>query len=100
MENSFQKLIQADKPVLVDFHATWCGPCKMMSPILAELKKDLGKQLTIVKVDIDRQPAIANALNVQSVPTLVLFRAGKVLWRQSGVVNKPTLKNVVKPHLA
>lgn len=99
MENSFQKLIQSDTPVLVDFHATWCGPCKMMSPVLSGLKKDLGDQLTIVKVDIDKQPAIASTMQVQSVPTLILYRAGKILWRQSGVLDTTTLKNALRPYL-
>ena len=99
MAKSFNEIIQSDKPVLVDFHATWCGPCKMLAPVLVDVKKDLGDRLTIIKVDIDQQPDIARAYSVQGVPTLILFRNGQTLWRQSGAMSKPQLKNFLAPHL-
>jgi len=94
--NSFAALINGSKPVLVDFFATWCGPCKMMSPILEQVKKTLGDSISIVKVDVDRNTAVAGQFQVQGVPTLILFKEGKVLWRQSGVVQAAQLVNVIK----
>jgi len=89
--NHFATLINGSKPVLVDFFATWCGPCKMMSPILEQVKKTLGDSISIIKVDVDRNTAAAAQFQVQGVPTLILFKEGKILWRQSGVVQASQL---------
>jgi len=98
--SEFSKLIQGTTPVLVDFFATWCGPCKMMSPILEQVKNKVGDQVKIVKVDVDKNPAIAQQLKVRGVPTLVLFRQGSLLWRQSGVVSEQQLLQILETHVA
>ncbi|PSK91206.1 thioredoxin [Taibaiella chishuiensis] len=96
--NAFANLINSKEPVLVDFFATWCGPCKMMTPILEQVKKNLGEAIRIVKVDVDRNTAVAQQFQVQGVPTLILFREGKVLWRQSGVVQTQQLISIIKQY--
>lgn len=95
---SFQELIRADKPVLVDFSAEWCGPCKMMAPLLKQAKDQLGDKATIIKIDIDRNREAAEQFQIQSVPTLILFRKGEVKWRQSGVVPAETIVQQVRQH--
>ncbi len=96
---TFDEMIHSDKPVLVDFFAEWCGPCKMMSPILKDVKKEIGDTATIIKIDVDKSPEAASQYQVQGVPTLILFKNGKPLWRQSGVVPKAGLINIIKQHL-
>ncbi|WP_345253471.1 thioredoxin [Flaviaesturariibacter amylovorans] len=97
---SFQELLQSEQPVLVDFYADWCGPCKLMAPILQETKARLGDRVRIVKVDIDRNRPAAEYFGIQSVPTLMLFRKGAVQWRQSGVVEAAALQRIIEQYSA
>ena len=93
--NAFQQLIQKDQPVLVDFFATWSGPCQMLAPILKQVKESLGERITIIKIDVDKNQAIAAQYQVRGVPTMLLFQNGKQLWRQSGVVSKEELIKII-----
>jgi thioredoxin 1 len=88
MNDAFQDIINSDKPVLIDFYATWCGPCQMLSPILKDVKDSLGERISIIKVDVDKNQELASIQQVRGVPTMLLFQNGKQLWRQSGVVSK------------
>lgn len=95
---SFEDIIKSDKPVLVDFFATWCGPCKMMHPVLEELHEKVGDKARIIKVDIDKNEALATTYNVRSVPTLILFKNGKPEWRTAGVTPIATLEQVIEQY--
>lgn len=96
--NSFFKKINSDQLTLVDFFATWCGPCKTMAPMLTELKQKVGDDASILKVDVDINPAIAQQYKIQGVPTLILFKNGQPLWRQSGVVPVHQLEQLIRQH--
>ncbi len=95
----FRELINAEKPVLVDFSAEWCAPCKMMAPILEDLAKRVGEKATILKVDVDRNPEAAQFYNVQGVPTLIIFKKGEIKWRQSGVVQAGQLEQLINQYV-
>jgi thioredoxin 1 len=99
MATTFNDIIQSERPVLVDFFATWCGPCKMMSPILQELKTRMGDSVNVIKIDVDKNPEAAQALGIQGVPTLIIFQKGEIKWRQSGVVAAHVLEQVLQQYL-
>ncbi|RZF61772.1 thioredoxin [Sphingobacterium corticibacterium] len=96
---TFQEIINQDKPVLVDFFAEWCGPCKTQAPILKELKERVGESASIIKIDVDKNPQVASMLEVRGVPTLVLFRKGEIRWRQSGVYPVNELERLINENL-
>lgn len=97
--SSFSKLIKGDTPVLIDFYADWCGPCKMMPPILKELKKAMGDRLNIIKIDTEKNPDVAIRYQVRGIPNLVLIHKGKVIWQQPGVVQMPKLQQMIEQKL-
>lgn len=98
MKGNFNALISADQPVLIDFYAEWCGPCKMMAPILQEVARSVNSEARIIKIDVDKNPELAARYQVQGVPTLMLFKKGQLLWRQSGVTDKNTLLKIIQSH--
>jgi len=98
-KTSFSDLVKGEAPTLIDFSAEWCGPCKMMKPILDEVKAAMGDQVRIIKIDVDTNPSIASSYQVQGVPTLILFKKGEIKWRQSGVVPTENLTKIIREHL-
>ena len=96
MKSSFKKIISSETPVLVDFFADWCGPCKMLAPILKDVKQELGDAIKIVKIDLDKNQSIAAKYQVKGVPTMLLFKNGKQIWRQSGVLQKKDLVQIIQ----
>ena len=99
MKDTFKTIIDGNQPVLVDFHATWCGPCKTQAPILKDLSADIKGKARIIKIDIDKNQSVAQKYQVRSVPTLILFKNGQIVWRQSGVANKQQLLEVINLNL-
>jgi thioredoxin 1 len=95
MNSSFDNIIKSEKPVLIDFFATWCGPCKVLGPILKEVKDNLGDGISIIKIDVDKNQQIASKYQVRGVPTMILFQEGKQLWRESGVLDKNAIIKVI-----
>jgi len=95
MSTSFESIIKSEKPVLIDFFATWCGPCKTLAPILKQVKDSLGERITILKIDVDKNQQLASKYQVRGVPTLILYQNGKQLWRQSGVLSKEEILKII-----
>jgi thioredoxin 1 len=98
MKGNFNSIIQSEIPVLIDFHAEWCGPCKVQSPILVELAHELAGKVKVIKIDVDKNQEVAARYQVRSVPTLALFKNGKILWRQSGLMDKNQLWAILQSH--
>lgn len=96
---SFRDILNSSTPTLVDFYATWCGPCRAMAPVLDQLKKEYGSQIRVIKIDVDKNPAVANKFKIRGVPTLILFKEGDVIWRQSGGMDINTLRGRIQPSL-
>ena len=98
--SKFNELINSNLPVLIDFHAEWCGPCKTLSPIIKSVKSEMGDSLKVVKVDVDKNQGLASKLGIRGVPTLMLYKSGQLLWRQSGVLQKDQLVQILNQHLS
>jgi len=92
---TFKELIRSEKPVLVDFYADWCGPCKAMAPILQQFKQEMGEAVTVIKIDVDKQPQAAQQYGIQGIPTFIVFQKGEIKWRHSGMVSAGELKRVL-----
>lgn len=99
MKQSFSNIINEEHLVLVDFFAEWCGPCKTLAPILKDVKKEFGEPLKIIKVDVDKNQMVSSKFQVRGVPTMILFKKGELLWRQSGVLDKNSIISIIHAHL-
>jgi len=95
-KTSFSEIINSDQPVLVDFFATWCGPCQMLAPVLVQVKQNLGDRISIIKIDVDKNQELSSKYQVRGVPTMILFQNGKQLWKQSGVLSKEEIIKIVE----
>lgn len=100
MNDSFKNIINSETPVLIDFFATWCGPCQTLGPILKDVKETLGDQVSIIKIDVDKNQTLASQYNVRGVPTMILFKNGNQVWRQSGVLSKNDLVKIIQEQCA
>jgi thioredoxin 1 len=100
MKTSFEKLINGDKPVLIDFFATWCGPCKALAPTLNQVVKEIGEKVRVVKIDVDKNQPLAQSLQVRGVPTLIMYKKGEVMWRASGALSKHDILTKINEHLS
>ena len=98
-KQSFSDLINSDTPVLVDFYADWCGPCQTMSPVIKEVAERMGDKLKVIKIDTDRNPQVSAAYGIQGIPTFILFKGGKIVWRASGAMPRFQLEQALQPHL-
>lgn len=96
MKGKFEEIINENKPVVIDFHAVWCGPCKIQTPILTELARELGEKIKVIKIDVDKNNEIASKFQVRSVPTVIVFKKGQQIWRQAGVVGKAQLYSLLQ----
>ncbi|MEZ4970621.1 MAG: thioredoxin [Flavobacteriaceae bacterium] len=99
MKDSFNNIINSETPVLIDFYADWCGPCKMLAPILKQVKEEMGNGLKVIKIDVDKNQSLASTYQVKGVPTMLLFKNGKQVWRQSGVLQKNDILKVVQQYI-
>jgi thioredoxin 1 len=100
MNDSFKNIINSETPVLIDFFATWCGPCQTLGPILKDVKETLGDQISIIKIDVDKNQTLASQYNVRGVPTMILFKNGNQVWRQSGVLSKNDIVKIIQEQSA
>ncbi|RRJ91376.1 thioredoxin [Flavobacterium macacae] len=100
MNDSFKNIINSETPVLIDFFATWCGPCQTLGPILKDVKETLGDQISIIKIDVDKNQILASQYNVRGVPTMILFKNGNQVWRQSGVLSKNDIVKIIQEQSA
>jgi len=98
MKGNFNQLINAEKPVFIDFFTDWCGPCKALSPIISELAKEVKDKVRVLKIDVDKNQAIAQKFGIKGVPTMILFKKGEAVWRESGVLSKQRLVQVIEQH--
>ena len=99
MKGNFDAIINDTRPVIVDFHALWCGPCKVQSPILSDIASEFGERVRVIKIDVDQNPGLASKYHIQGVPTVIIFKNGQLVWRQSGVVSKNQLREMVNQHM-
>ncbi len=99
MKGNFDSIINDTRPVIVDFHALWCGPCKVQSPILSDIASEFGERVRVIKIDVDQNPGLASRYHIQGVPTVIIFKNGELVWRQSGVVSKDQLRSIIQPNV-